>query len=99
MSTSSEIRIAELEAKVRQQSDIIACIPMAASALHIIPLDQYSAAMSSPLEAMRVLEKIAEKAEICQAITEAVGPPDAKVLDMVRRRRLRIQIELESVLR
>lgn len=99
MSVSAEQRIAELEAKVRQQADIIACIPMAAVALNIIPLDLYASAMHSPVEAMKVLEEIAGRAEICQAMTEELGPPCEEVAKMVDRRRRRIQVELESVLR
>lgn len=56
-------RIAELEERVRQLTEIVSCIPMAAAGLSIIPLNQYSRAVRSPLEAMRMLEQISERAE------------------------------------
>lgn len=96
--TADQRRIAELEQKVRQLSDIVVCIPMAAAGLGLIPLQQYRDAVTSPSEAMRVLEEISGLAELQVAYTD-VFPFDHGFAERLRRlRRSRIAQENAALL-
>jgi hypothetical protein len=96
---NSEQRIQELEQRVRALSDIAICIPMAALALDLITEERYRETMLTPTQAMPLLEEIASKAELYQALSEALLVDVGGAARLVRMRRARIGARLAAVRR
>lgn len=88
-----DLRVAELEARVRQLSDIVACIPMAAIGLDLVSTEEYAAALESPVAAMGILEKISGLAEKWLAL-QACGTRTCSLEEAVAMRRRSLEVEL-----